>query len=118
MMLTLIHMVESITYDLNLIFQALSDPTRRSVLQYLTSHECFVSELATHFEMSLNAVSKHIKVLERAKLVQRRKEGSYYYFKINGEAMMTADEWMQHYRIFWKDRLLDFKKFIEEEDEN
>lgn len=116
MVLRFNHMVESMTYDLNLIFQALGDPTRRAILKHLSSNENFVSELAEHFEMSLAAVSKHIKVLERARLVKRRKEGSFYYFKINGEAMMTADQWIEHYRVFWQGSLDSLKNYIESEE--
>lgn len=108
------HMVESRKYDLNLIFQALSDPTRRAMLKSLSKKERVITEIAKPFEMSLAAASKHIKVLEKAKLVNRRKEGSFSYLSLNGKAMMSADRWIQHYKKFWEDQLDSLKELLEE----
>jgi DNA-binding transcriptional ArsR family regulator len=83
-------MVESSAYDLDLIFHALSDPTRRAILKTLTRHERPITSLAKPFEISLAAVSKHVQVLERARLVHRTRRGSYSYLSLNGKAMGTA----------------------------
>ncbi|MEI1318014.1 ArsR/SmtB family transcription factor [Leptospira venezuelensis] len=107
-------MVESKKYDLDLIFQALSDPTRRAMLRSLSKKERVITEIAKPFEMSLAAASKHIKVLEKARLVNRRKEGSFSYLSLNGKAMLSADRWIQHYRKFWEDQLDSLKELLEE----
>ena len=102
-------------YNLDLIFQALADPTRRAILRKLTRRERPITEVARPFDISLAAVSKHVKVLERARLVHRRKSGSFSYLSFNPKAMLTADEWIEFYRKFWEERLDALKKFVEEE---
>ncbi|MES2966142.1 MAG: metalloregulator ArsR/SmtB family transcription factor [Bdellovibrionota bacterium] len=109
-------MVESSTYDLDYIFQALSDPTRRSILRKIAKRERAITEVAESYSMSLAAVSKHIQSLERARLVTRRKEGSYSYISLNADAMSSADKWIQYYRGFWEGNLKSLKNFIENED--
>ncbi len=107
-------MVESRTYDLDLIFQALADPTRRAILRNLSTRERGITEVAKPFRISLAAVSKHVKVLERAKLVRRRKEGSFSYLAVNGDAVLSAHEWTEYYRKFWEGRLRSLKYLMEE----
>jgi DNA-binding transcriptional ArsR family regulator len=106
-------MVESKTYNLDLIFHALGDSTRRALLKKLSTREVGITELAKPFHMSLAAVSKHVKVLEKAKLVHRRREGSFSYLSINGPAMMSADQWLKHYQKFWEDRLDSLANILE-----
>ncbi len=91
-------MVESSAYDLDLIFHALSDPTRRAILKTLTRHERPIGAVAKPFEISLAAVSKHVKVLERARLVQRTRRGSFSYLRLNGKALVSAGQWLDHCR--------------------
>lgn len=112
-------MVKSRKYELDRIFQALSDPSRRAMLRSISEGEKGVTEVAKPFRrMSLAAASKHIKVLERAKLIHRRKEGSFSYLSLNAEALRSAEEWMEYYRKFWNSRLDKLKNFLEgEEDE-
>lgn len=107
-------MVKS-TYDLNLIFQALCDPTRRSILKNVSVHDRTVMELAKPYRMSLAAVSKHLKVLERAQLIQREKRGSFSHVKLNAEALMSAEQWIADYRQFWENRLDLLKNYLERE---
>ena len=95
-------MVKSQDYDLDLIFKALADPTRRSILKSLSRKERAITELAEPFDMSLVAVAKHVKVLERAQLVHRRWEGSFSYLTLNAKAMLTADQWLGNYKEFWE----------------
>lgn len=110
-------MVESKKYDLNLIFQALSDPSRRAMLRSISEREKSVTEVAKPFrKMSLAAASKHIKVLERAKLIRRRKEGSFLFLSLNADAMRSAEEWMEYYRRFWDSKLDKLKQLLEGED--
>lgn len=84
---------------------ALADPTRRAILQQLTKGEARVTELAKPFAMSLNAVSKHIQVLERAELVRRRKIGREHYLAANPEPLDAAAAWIERQRAFWAHRL-------------
>lgn len=84
---------------------ALADPTRRAILQRLTQGEARVTELAKPFDMSLNAVSKHIQVLERAHLVKRRKVGREHFLAANPEPLDAAAAWIGKQRAFWSHRL-------------
>jgi DNA-binding transcriptional ArsR family regulator len=106
-------MVESKTEDLNRIFQALADPTRRAILREISRRERSVSEVAEPFQMSLAAVSKHLKVLERAQLVRREKRGSFYYLSLNPKALKSATQWLNYYEQFWGDRLESLKQLLE-----
>lgn len=106
-------MVESKTVRLDLIFGALSDSTRRDILRNISRHERSVTEVAAPFEMSLAAVSKHLKVLERARLIHREKRGSYYYVRLNPKSLETAAEWLGRYQQFWEDQLDSLKYYLE-----
>ena len=80
---------------------ALADPTRRAILQRLGSGEARVTALAAPFEMSLNAVSKHIRVLERAELIRRRRAGREHYLSLNPKPLDEAAAWIEEQRRFW-----------------
>ena len=108
-------MVESRQAQLDLIFHALSDPTRRAILQQLTRHERPITEVAKPFGISLAAVSKHVKVLERARLVQRERRGSFSYLRLGGDALLTAQQWIDKNRTIWEDRLDALKTLMEKE---
>jgi DNA-binding transcriptional ArsR family regulator len=84
---------------------ALADPTRRAILQRLSHGEARVTELAQPFSISLNAVSKHIIVLERAGLVQRRRAGREYRLSFNPEPLDAPASWIERQRSFWTARL-------------
>ncbi len=105
-------------YDLDLIFHALSDPTRRAILKSLTRQERAITAVAKPFEMSLAAVSKHVKVLERARLVRRSRRGSFSYLSLEGKAMVTAGSWIDHYRAIWEERLEALARLLEGEDKS
>jgi DNA-binding transcriptional ArsR family regulator len=85
--------------------QALADPTRRAILQRLTQGEARVTEIARPFAISLNSVSKHIQMLERADLVRRRREGREHILSLNPEPLDEAAEWIEGQRKLWKFRL-------------
>ena len=98
-------------------FAALADPTRRALLEKLSQGEANVSELAQPFltEMSLPAVTKHLKVLERAGLITKSRQAQWRPCKLNGEALKNATEWMEQYRAFWEesfDRLDAYLKTV------
>lgn len=84
---------------------ALADPTRRAILQRLGSGEARVTDLAAPFAMSLNAVSKHIRILERAALVQRRRAGREHVLSLNPAPLNEAAAWIEEQRTFWNARL-------------
>ena len=86
-------------------FQALADPTRRAILARLALGETSVNELAEPFEMSLPAVSKHLKVLERAGLISRSREAQFRPCKLEPQSLKSVDEWLEEYRGFWEARL-------------
>ena len=99
------------TQHLSTIFAALSDPTRRSIIARLSQGEATAGELSEPFGISKPAISKHLKILEKAKLVQRRKEAQWHRFQLRPEALQAASEWIEGYRQFWEaqlDALSDF----------
>lgn len=89
---------------LSTTFAALADPTRRAILARLASGELSVTELAEPFEMSLPAVSKHLKVLQRAGLVTRGREAQWRPCRLDARPLKGAAEWVEHYRRFWTER--------------
>jgi DNA-binding transcriptional ArsR family regulator len=89
--------------ELSTTFAALADPTRRAILARLSAGEATVTELAEPFEISLPAISKHLKVLERAGL--RGREAQWRPCRLRAERLKEVDEWMEQYRKFWEDRL-------------
>lgn len=90
---------------LSATFQALADPTRRAILARLALGETSVSELAKPFEISLPAVSKHLKVLETAGLIARGREAQWRPCRIEPQALKSVDEWLEEYRRLWEQRL-------------
>jgi len=88
---------------ISITFAALADPTRRAILARLTSGEASVTELAEPFEMSLPAVSKHLKVLERAGLIARGREAQWRPCRLKADPLKDADEWLERYRRFWEE---------------
>ena len=103
--------------NLSQTFSALADPTRRAMLARLSRGEASVSDLAKPFlkTMSLPAVSKHLKVLEKAGLVTKSREAQWRPCKLNGERLKDAADWMQQYRVFWEesfDRLDAYLKTV------
>jgi DNA-binding transcriptional ArsR family regulator len=103
-------------FDLDQTLMALADPTRRALLQRLLEGEARVTELARPFAMSLNAVSKHIRVLERARLVTRRKAGRDHYLSINPKPLELAAAWIEEQRTAWNTRLDALGALLKAED--
>jgi DNA-binding transcriptional ArsR family regulator len=87
---------------LSTTFSALADPTRRAILARLVSGEVSVTELAEPFAMSLPAVSKHLKVLERAGLIARSREAQWRPCRLEAGPLKDAADWLEHYRRFWE----------------
>ena len=107
------------THDnLSTTFAALADPTRRAILARLVSGEMSVTELAEPFEMSLPAVSKHLKVLERAGLITRSREAQRRPCRLEVSPLRDVADWLEHYRRFWEEsfnRLDDYLREIQTE---
>ena len=95
---------------------ALADPTRRSILERLSRGEARVTELAAPFSISLNSVSKHIRMLERADLVRRRKAGKEHLLSFNRDPLDAAAVWIEHHRALWTLRLQAVDDLLRAED--
>jgi DNA-binding transcriptional ArsR family regulator len=98
-------MVNNQSAQLDAVFHALADPTRRAIIARLAQAPCGISELAAPFDMTLAAISKHIKVLEGAGLVVRSIEGRNHTCQLDTGPMLGGMEWLRHYENFWNQRL-------------
>ena len=98
---------------LSVKLQALSDPTRRAILATLRAGEATVNELASPFNMSLPAISKHIKVLEKAGLITRSRSAQQRPCQLSPEGLREVDDWMQAYRDIWMDRLDRLESYLQ-----
>jgi DNA-binding transcriptional ArsR family regulator len=104
---------------LSTTFAALADPTRRAILARLVSGEVSVTDLAEPFEMSLPAVSKHLKVLERAGLIARGREAQWRPCRLEAGPLKDAADWLEHYRRFWEqsfDHLDDYLRALQKKE--
>jgi DNA-binding transcriptional ArsR family regulator len=95
---------------------ALADPTRRAILTRLERGEARVTDLAAPFDISLNSVSKHIRLLERADLVRRRREGREHFISFNPAPLDEAARWIEERRTFWTSRLDALERALERDD--
>jgi DNA-binding transcriptional ArsR family regulator len=96
------------------IWVALSDPTRRAIVERLTRGPTRVTDLAAPFDMSLNAVSKHIKVLEAARLVRRTRQGREHTLELDPAPLREVTRWASEVERFWSERLDRIEQFFEE----
>ncbi|MBT5572554.1 MAG: winged helix-turn-helix transcriptional regulator [Alphaproteobacteria bacterium] len=94
-----------VKYNIDRTFAALADPTRRAILARLATGEASVGELAEPFEMSLPAVSKHLKILEQAGLLERRRDGRTLYCRMEPMPLQDVSEWIARQRAFWEGSL-------------
>src|SRR5665213_2823159 len=109
-------MLERRAASLDRIFQALADPTRRAMLRRLAKSEQSIGELAAPFRMTFAAASKHVKVLERAKLLRRRIEGRLHFCRLVPAPLAAADEWLRFYERFWIGQLNALDAVLRAED--
>jgi DNA-binding transcriptional ArsR family regulator len=100
--------------QLSTVFAALADPTRRAILARLTSGEAPVTELAEPFDMTLPAVSKHLKVLERAGLIERGREAQWRPCRLRAEPLREAASWVERYRCFWEESFDQLAEYLQE----
>jgi DNA-binding transcriptional ArsR family regulator len=102
------------TDQLSSTFAALADPTRRAILARLASGECSVTELAEPFEMSMPAVSKHLRVLERAGLIARGREAQWRPCRIEAAPLKQVAEWTEQYRKIWETKFDNLELYLQE----
>lgn len=101
---------------LDSVFHALADSTRRSILRNVAARDRTVGEIARPYRISLAAVSKHLKVLEKARLVTREKRGSFQIVRINARPMKEAERWLAYYEKFWNDGLDALQGMLDREE--
>ena len=101
---------------LDLVYAAIADPTRRAIVNLLANGDTTVGALAGRFPISFNGVSKHVKVLERAGLVERRVAGREHWLTLNPTPLGDAARWLEHYRQFWEERLAALERVLADED--
>ncbi len=89
---------------LSATLSAIADPTRRAILSRLARGEATVTQLAQPFDMTLPAISKHLKVLEKAKLIERGREAQWRPCRLKAQPLKEASEWLDRYRVFWEER--------------
>ena len=99
---------------LSTTFAALADPTRRAILTRLASGQCSVTELAEPFEMSMPAVSKHLRVLERAGLIARGREAQWRPCRLEAAPLKDVADWVERYRAIWEERLDRLEIYLQE----
>src|SRR5436190_24208303 len=99
---------------LSTTFGALADPTRRAILSRLLFGECSVGELAEPFEMSMPAVSKHLRVLERAGLIAQRREAQWRQCRIKAGPLKEVSDWTERYRQIWEERLDRLDEYVQQ----
>jgi DNA-binding transcriptional ArsR family regulator len=105
----------SVTYSPEAAFQALADPTRRAVLDLLRRGRQPAGHIAQAFPISRPAISKHLRLLRRAHLVEEHREGRNRVYHLNPEPLRAVDSWLEHYRSFWSANLASLKAFVEAE---
>jgi DNA-binding transcriptional ArsR family regulator len=108
-------MVKYASRTLNQTFAALADPTRRQILAHLARGDRRVTDLARPHDMSLPAVSKHLRVLENAGLLRRRRYGRVHEMQLNAEPLKKAAQWVDEYRKFWEGSLDRLAEYLEKE---
>lgn len=97
------------------IFNALADSSRRKILTMLIDKEMHVNEIAGHFKFSRPAVSKHLRILQESKLVIPRREGRERFYRVNPKPLKEVNKWLEYFEKFWDDKLTSLKNFIEKE---
>jgi DNA-binding transcriptional ArsR family regulator len=105
----------SVTYSSELTFRALADPTRRAVLDLLRRGEQPAGQIAESFPVSRPAISKHLRLLRRARLVTENQRGRHRFYQLNPVPLQAVDSWLEEYRHFWHVNLSNLKNFVENE---
>jgi DNA-binding transcriptional ArsR family regulator len=109
-------MANDSTQRLTAVFLALSDPTRRAILHRLAQGEASGTELARPFAISVPAISKHLRVLERADLILHRKDGRTHHFRLAARPLGEAAAWLEPYRRFWEEQFASLDTYLQEQE--
>lgn len=107
-----------VTYPAQVVFSALSDPTRRAVLDLLRQGSQPAGQIARAFPISRPGISKHLRLLRRAHLVKERREGRHRFYQLNPGPLRAVESWLNEYRMFWEMSLTSLKSFLEKEHAN
>ena len=99
------------------VYRAVADPTRRAILDDLATGPLTVKQIAVRFPVSRPAISKHLRLLRRARLVRQQRDGRQRIYRLDPSPLREVDAWLERYRLFWSARLLDLKDFVEAEGE-
>lgn len=105
------------TIELDNIFASLADPTRRDILARVARGELSVGDIAAHYDISFAAISKHLNVLEKAKLVIKRREGKKQMVSLSPDALHSADEYLEQYRQMWEQKFNKLDALLKEEEQ-
>jgi DNA-binding transcriptional ArsR family regulator len=100
--------------ELTDVMTALSHPTRRAIIEHLANGPARFLEIAKQFDTALNAVTKHLRLLERAGLIERRKQGREVYISLRGEPLKEVAQWVHVYERFWNQRLDEFEQYFKD----
>ena len=98
--------------ELDAVFGSLSDPTRRDILKRISKRSMSVGEIAAHYQLTFAAVSKHLEVLERARLVVKTRQGKTQIVSLAPKALAAANDYLEHYRQLWENRLGSLDKYL------
>jgi DNA-binding transcriptional ArsR family regulator len=105
-----------VTHQIQAAFSALADPSRRAVLDLLRQGSRPAGQIAQAFPISRPAISKHLRLLRRARLVEEHRQGRHRLYRLNPGPLKTVDSWLSQYRMFWQTSLTTLKSFVESED--
>ncbi|HLW59169.1 MAG TPA: metalloregulator ArsR/SmtB family transcription factor [bacterium] len=97
-----------------MVFRAIADPTRRQILSLLRGGRHTVGEIAGNFRTSRPAISKHLRVLRSAGLVKTQRDGTARVCQLNATPLRAVDDWLQDYRVFWRETMRNLKRYVEE----
>jgi DNA-binding transcriptional ArsR family regulator len=104
--------------ELSDVFTAISHPTRRAIIRQLAAGPARFTDIAKSFDTALNSVTKHLKLLERAGLIERKKQGREVFVSFRGEPLRQVAGWVHEYEKFWSTQLDQFEKYFQEKKEN
>ncbi len=97
------------------VFDAIADPTRRAILDVVRRGETGAGELASRFEISRPAIARHVRILRQAGLIDIRKDAQRRYYSLRPDVLAEVDRWLEPYRVFWSARLVDLKRYVEDD---
>lgn len=100
-------------YKLDLLFSSLSNPTRRNILKNISNKELTITDLSEYYDISLNMISKHIKILEMANLVTKKRKGRSYVIQLSPKPFKDAMDYLSFYKQFWEDKLDALGRYLE-----